>query len=318
VLNLTPCLIYGAVVQTNTLRMDTETQTDMTAVTVNQILDRYLTDCLPKLAPRTQRDNVRHVAHLRKVYGQAVASELRPRDFGPFLQVPTGRVQRCKQLAVLSSAFTHAVSFWYWMDRNVLRDVVRPKFKARDRLIKDPEFATVKALAPYRIKLGMQLALLTGQRQGDILDFKWSDIEDLPEPIVDPRTGDVCTMELNVQQAKTGKRLGILIGREFEELLDQCHQLPNGGCDGGLYILPCKTGKRYSGEAFRAIWQRTMKKFVRGGGERFTFHDIRALCATKCPSLEYAQMLLGHIDPKMTLRVYRRGKSRVMPLSTQK
>ena len=42
-----------------------------------------------------------------------------------------------RQLAVLSAALTQAVSFWYLLDRNVLRDVKRPKRPPRDRLIED-------------------------------------------------------------------------------------------------------------------------------------------------------------------------------------
>ena len=33
---------------------------------------------------------------------------------------------------------------------------------------------------------------------------------------------------------------------------------------------------------------------LKRGGGRHTFHDIRALCATKCPTIEIAMHLLGH------------------------
>jgi integrase len=82
----------------------------------------------------------------------------------------------------------------------------------------------------------MQLALLTGQRQGDIIRFRWAD------------------------------------------------------------------------------WQRVRIKWERSGGRPLHFHDIRALAATKCPTLEMAQQLLGHSNPAMTRRVYRRGVERVKPL----
>jgi len=141
--------------------MDAETNTQ-TVVTVNQILERYERDCVPELAPRTQIDYRRHLQKLRQVYGSAIASELQPRDFGPFLQVKKGKWQRVKQLAVLSAAFTQAVSFWYWLDRNVLRDVKRPKARPRDRLVTQEEFAAVRAISPYRVQLAMDLAVMTG------------------------------------------------------------------------------------------------------------------------------------------------------------
>lgn len=123
-------------------------------------------------------------------------------------------------------------------------------------------------------------------------------------------------MEINVLQAKTGKRIGICIPKQLEEVLDACYQLKGGGKDGSEYILPTRTGKPYTSEGFRACWQRTINSYCRRGAERFTFHDIRALCATKCPTPEYAMKLLGHSNISMTLKVYRRGKERVMALST--
>lgn len=296
--------------------MDTQT-TPPTTVTVNQILDRYERDGLEELAPRTRRDYRRHLGHLRRVFGSAIAEELRPKDFGPFLDVKVGKINRVRQLAVLSSAFTYAVKFWYILPHNVLRDVHRPKSKPRDRLILDDEFAAFKSAVSYRIQLGMRLALITGQRQGDILNFRWTDIEDLPEPIKDERTGDMCTMELNVYQSKTGKRIGIGITKQLEALFDECYQLPRGGKDGCEYVLPARSGRQYTGEGFRACWQRAMRKYIRRGGIHFTFHDIRALCATKCPTPEYAMKLLGHSNISMTLKIYRRGKERIMALSTR-
>lgn len=271
-------------------------QSQDTPWTVSQILDRYERDCVPLLASRTQKDYVRHVRTLRRVFGDRIADELKPRDFGPFLDVRKGKIQRVRQLAVLSAAFTQAVSFWYVMERNVLRDVKRPKSQPRDRLIEDHEFAAVKALAPLRVQLMMDLALFLGQRQGDLLALKWADI----------KGGDV-----HIYQSKTGKRLAIEITPELKRVFGKCWMLPKRD----EYVITRRCGGRYTSEGYRALWQRTMKKYVRRGGTRFTFHDIRALCATKCPSPEVAMRLLGHSNISMTLKVYRRGIERVKALS---
>lgn len=153
----------------------------------------------------------------------------------------------------------------------------------------------------------MQLALLTGQRQGDIISFKWSEIREFT---IDGRTFN----ELHVFQSKTSKRLAIEVTPELEAVLDQCWQLKGGGHAGSDYVLPTRTTKPYTSEGFRACWQRTINRYCRRGGERFHFHDIRALAATKCKTLEEAQALLGHTSSAMTRRVYRRGVERVKPL----
>jgi integrase len=269
------------------------------APTVAEILDRYQAECLPLLAPRTARDYVRHVGHLKRWFGDRIAADLRPKDFGPFLAIPPGRkgqVQRVRQLAVLSAAFTQAVSFWYVLEHNVLRDVKRPKRPPRDRLIEDHEFAACRAIAPLRVQLMMDLAVRLGQRQGDLLELRWSDIKG---------------GEVHVQQGKTGKRLAIEITPELKRIFGRCWMLPNRD----EYVITRRCGGRYTSEGFRALWQRTMNAYVRRGGQRFTFHDLRALCATKCKSPEEAMKLLGHSNISMTLRVYRRGVERVKALS---
>lgn len=268
------------------------------APTIADILDRYQAECLPLLASRTRKDYVRHLATLRKVFGQAVADDLEPKDFAPFLNNGgrvRGRIQKVRQLAVLSAAFTQAVSFWFIMKRNPLRDVKRPKSKPRDRLIEDWEFNGCMALAPLRVKLMMRLALKIGQRQGDLLNLRWAEIRN---------------NEIHIYQTKTGKRLAIGIDAELQTLLDECRALPRSD----EYVITRRCGGRYTSEGFRALWQRTMRKWMRGGGVNFHFHDIRALCATKCPTPEYAMRLLGHTTLAMTMRVYRRGVERVQAL----
>lgn len=269
------------------------------APTVGAILDRYQAQCLHLLAPQTARDYTRHIRHLKERFGELVASELKPKDFGPFIQERAGRkgeVQRVRQLAVLSAAFTQAVSFWYLIDRNVLRDVKRPKRPPRDRLIEDHEFQAVKAIAPLRVQLMMDLALRLGQRQGDLLDLKWSDIQN---------------GEVHIHQSKTGKRLAIAIGQDLKRIFGKCWMLPNRG----EYVITRKQGGPYSHCGYRALWQRVMRKYCKRGGKRFTFHDIRALCATRCATPEIAMRLLGHSSVNMTLKVYRRGVERVPSLS---
>lgn len=267
-------------------------------VPVSQLLDRYQAQCLHLLAPRTARDYTRHLGHLRARFGPCDARELKPKDFGQFLQERAGKkgeVQRVRQLAVLSAVFTQAVSFWYVLDHNVLRDVKRPKRPPRDRLIEDAEFATCRAQAPLRVQLMMDLALHLGQRQGDLLALKWSDIKN---------------GELHVYQAKTGKRLAIELSIDVKRILGKCWMLPNRG----EYVITRKMGGRYTSEGYRALWQRCINAYCRRGGLRFTFHDIRAMCATKCATPEIAQRLLGHSNISMTLRIYRRGVERVKSL----
>lgn len=278
--------------------MDTNTAPE-TAVTVNAILARYERECLHELRPTTAKGYRRHIKQLLPLFGHYVASELEPRHFADFLNVRRGQVERVRALAVLSAALTKAVRRWFWLKTNVLRDVERPKSKPRDRLVSDTEFEAFKAQVPKRLQMSIMLAALTGQRQGDIIRFRWSDIRD---------------NALYVQQGKTRKRIAIEISAGLEEVLDGCWLLEGGGHAGSQYILPTHTGRPYTSEGFRACWQRAMRKWMQLGNENFHFHDLRALAATKCATPEIAMRLLGHTTLAMTMRVYRRGIERVSAL----
>jgi integrase len=267
--------------------------------TVNRILDRYTRDCFADLAPTTQRDYHKHIAHLRRWFGERDAAELKPRDFCEFIEVPgRGKQNRNKMLAVLSAAFSQAVQRWYWLDRNVCRDVWRHPSKPRDRLVTDEEFNAFRASAPYRVQLAMDLALITGQRQGDLLGLRWDTIRD---------------GAWHIQQGKTGKRLAITLTPALKKILGKCSALPAKGNPRDVVILN-ESGVPYTPDGFRSIWQRQMRRWVASGNARFTFHDIRAMCATKCKTIEEASKLLGHSSLQMTRRVYRRGIETTDPL----
>jgi integrase len=170
--------------------------------------------------------------------------------------------------------------------------VKRPKNQPRDRLVTKEELEGLVAIAPRRVGLAMQLAAMTGQRQSDILKFRWADIK-----------GD----SIHLRQNKTGKRLALKISADLEAVLDQCWLLEGGGKDGSEYILPTSFGRKYTSTGFRTLWQRTIGEWCRLGNPRYQFRDLRAMAATRCPTPEAARRLLGHTNIAMTLRVYRRG-----------
>lgn len=286
-----------------------------TPQTVSQVLDRYQAECFHKLAPRTQKDYVRHIAIIRKHFGERIAAELRPIDFRDFMNVERGKIHRNRTMAVLSAAFTFAVRRLYWLDRNVLRDVARHETQPRDRYVTDAEYEAFKATAPLRIQLAMDIALLTGQRQGDIISFKWAQL-----------TGGEPS-HLVVRQGKTGKRLAIEVTPALEAVLDSCWMLPNRG----EYILATEEGTPYTSNGFKSNWQRAMKRATRGYLKRtskadpgvwippvlssvFTFHDLRGKSASDSGTIDEAYQRLGHTSIAMTRRVYDRGIRKVQPL----
>lgn len=272
---------------------------DVNNTTVNEILDRFAAEYVPnELSPRTQRDYGRHIRDLRMWFGTRVADEMKPRDFAEFMNVRKGRIQRNKQLAVLSCAFSQAVGSWYMCDRNVCRDIKRHRSRPRDREVTDAEFEGFMATVPPRMKLAMELSVATGQRQGDILALRWDQVDKLE-------------LKIRFKQAKTGKRLAVRISPYLRDLLTRCMDM----APDGPYVIRRRDGDRYTSDGFRAIWQRYMRRWAKAGNERYTYHDLRARAAAKCKTVEEAMLLLGHQNITMTRRVYDRSERTVDPSS---
>jgi integrase len=266
------------------------------AYSVNEILDRFTKQYIPALAPRTQRDYARHVVKLKQSFGHRLANELKARDFRDFMDVQKGKIHRNRLMAVLSCAFSEAVGRWWMMDSNPCRDVKRHPSKPRDREVTQAEFDAFKARVPLRMQLAMELSALTGQRQGDVLSMRWTQV-------------DWEANKIRFKQAKTGKRLAVKITETVRANLDKWKEL----CPHGEYVVTRRDGQRYSSDGFRAIWQRHQRRWKAQGFERFTYHDLRAKAAGDCKTIEEAMLLLGHQNINMTRRVYDRIEREVQP-----
>lgn len=273
---------------------------------MNQVFDRYAAEHLPTLAPQTRRGHGYLLVTLRKEFGNREAGEIKPRDVGRFLDVPTAKQHRNKMVAVLSGVFSLAVGKWYidGCELNPCLKVLRHPSKPRDRYVTNDEFWNVHALAKPSMQLAMELARLTGQRGGDILDMTW---------------GDVHETYIDVVQGKTGKHLGIRITPAVQAVLLRCRQyLPNVGPR--WHLIRTKTGQPYTHTGFRSGWQWLVARALKTGAMSsppYHFHDLRAKCASdkiRKVGLKEASNLLGHEDSAITRRVYSRLTQFVDPL----
>jgi integrase len=267
------------------------------AYTVSEILDRFKAEYVPNLAPRTQRDYTRHIETLRRWFGHRIANELKAKDFREFMHVAKGKIHRNRLMAVLSCAFGEAVGRWYWADANPCRDVKRHPSRPRDRYVTDEEYNAFKAMVPLRMQLAMELSLLTGQRQGDILGLTWDKV-------------DRPTERIRFRQSKTGKRLAVRITPAIAEVLERCEKLSPPGPN----VIRRRDGQRYSSDGFRAIFQRHQRRWAALGHVRFSYHDLRAKSASDSETIEAAYQRLGHTSMAITRSVYDRGERLVDPL----
>ncbi len=272
-------------------------------VTMNDLFDRYERECVPKLAPRTQRDYKRILYRLRAEFGHRNPLDIKPRDVGLFLDQTKAKVSANRHISVLSAVFSKAVGRWYIHDdlRNPCTGVERNETKPRTRYVTDAEFKAFYNIVSNSVKIAMELALICGQRQGDLLRATWRQI-------------DTNKRLIYFEQGKNGKKLAIEISPAFEELLVRARRLPP--LIPRMYLIRRRDGQPYTSDGFKALWQRWMGRALKRGvvKERFTFHDLRAKCVSDNESIEAAMQLAGLANSSMTRRVYDRGVRKVKAL----
>ena len=259
--------------------------------------ERYTREVLPTLAPRTQKDYLRHLKVLSARFGHLPPSDLKPKDIGAFLDRPTGKIQANRQVAVLSAVYAKLVGRWYVCERNPCRDVERNPSQRRTRYVSDKEYAAFYQSVGRRLQVAMDLALLTGQRQGDLLSLQYANVS---------QDGVL------FRQSKTGKRLLVGLSPALSAVIERARRMePIGGS-----VIRTRRGMPYTSEGFRACWQRAIRRALQTGvlQERFTFHDLRAKSVSDSTSLEAAFERAGHTSMAMTRGTYDRGIRRVTPL----
>jgi integrase len=201
---------------------------------------------------------------------------------------------------LLSAVFTKAIE-WGAVTQNPCKQVPRLHEQKRDRYIAEAEFHSVRELATPMIQISMDLALLTGLRQGDLLSLEK---RHLTEDGID------------IVTAKTNKRLIIEWSAELRAVIDRAFEISPRVRQ---FVICNLQGKRYTSDGFRTMWHRLMRKAVdtRSITEGFTFHDIRAKSLSD-DTAAAATIRSGHSDPKVTNTIYRRKPTRAKPLDRTK
>lgn len=270
--------------------------------TLADAMDRYQREILPQLAPKTQRDYTRALELLRKVFGRMQPADLKPTHVYAYMD-RRPPVAGNRERATLSAVMSRCVE-WGLVERNLVREVRRRRETPRDRYVDDAEVtAFLEHCSPF-LRAYVHLKLLTGLRQGQILQLQRSDW--------DPTSG-----ELRAQAAKGGKVV-IYSGPGLPEAVAALQEACRTGAATNvrsLWLMPNRSGRPYTGDGFRSLWQRAMAAHVAAGGERFREHDLRAKVASDAEA-EHARALMGH-RTAITERVYRRKPSRVAVLGRE-
>lgn len=276
--------------------------------TIGDLLQRYYLEVSGKKPPNSLKNDTKHYKQLIKVFNDVRLEDLIPQHIYQYIDYRGNSTSARREKAMLSHAFTKAVQ-WGYINKHPFKGEVRLEGeKPRTRYIEDWEIQEIMALKPKRAKdlteffqAYIGLKTLLGLRQGDMLKL--------------PAFRDQIGAKIAVTTSKTGKKVNIEVTPDVQAALLKCMAArpvdiaPNLFCN--------RAGKAYTGDGFRACWQRFMKERVMKETnikEWFTEHDLRAKVGSDAESNERARELLTHDSVKTTNRAYRRKPENVRPL----
>lgn len=265
--------------------------------TVGDILKRYLQEVVPLKVETTQVDEKRAIARLVAVFGDMRPSDLTPQHAYQYLdRRRAAPIASRHEVALLRAALNKAIR-WGAIDRNPVAGVELPAVPKRTRYVTDAELAAARELASERLRVAIDLAYLTGLRQGDVLGL----------------TRQCLTDEgIEVTASKTGKAAVITWTDELREVVKRAKALPPQLP--GQWLVRTREGARYSPSGFASLWQALMRRHKAAGGEVFQFKDIRAKTASDSASLTEASERLQHSTTAITSARYMRKAARIRPL----
>lgn len=271
--------------------------------TLHDVIERYRLEVLPlKRSAMTRENEGRALTLLDKVFGHFLPDNITaPMCYGYMdkRRAKNGKhapVSGRHEIALLGHVLGKAIR-WGAGIANVVRTLEKMKKSKRTRYVTDDEYTACRALANPRMRLAMDLARNIGQRRGDLLKLKHEDCTDAG---------------IIVRQGKTGAGVIVQWTPTLRKTIRALKALPPD--IPRAYVLRNRSGLPYTGSGFSAIWQRLMAVFVRRGGVRFTFHDLRAKAASDMGTVEGAQALLGHASSETTKRVYKRNLTVARPV----
>lgn len=263
--------------------------------TVNGLIKRYKEEVLPLKAKSSHKTQERYLTEWGAVIGHMHPSEVKPHHIAKVHDAlgKKAPISANRSLEVIRHVFNKGINWGYGeLSLNPVK-ATRHKQTPRDRLISMEEYITVYLAAPTSIQVAMELARITGLRQGDILRLRWAEVS---------QDG------LFNQASKNKRKIIFRMNRSLRATLDQAKTILKDSIS--HYIVPSKKGGRYTSAGFQSSWQRLIRSVALP--ERFTFHDIRAMAATERQSDKSAAELLGNTEAA-TRKHYRRAVPIVDP-----
>lgn len=255
------------------------------------LIDRVLKHIAPTIKPSTYKQYVVAANKLKPIMVEFAPDQVRPRDVAAIKNHMSDTPNMANRvLSFLRIVFNYAVE-WQLVEVNPCVGVRRFRETKRDRLITDDEFRAIRSAAKHKATpIVMDLCHLTGQRIGDVLRIRNSDI-----------TAD----GIAFTQQKTGARLVVTMTPELQSVLDHARSVFPAD-QRAATLLYTRGFRPYS---YKTIYDAFCRAAEAAGIEDAAPNDLRAksLTAADLEGLS-AQTLGGHTTDQQTRRYIRHRK----------
>ncbi|WP_184415215.1 tyrosine-type recombinase/integrase [Rhodocyclus tenuis] len=242
---------------------------------LGELVSRTLTDMKKTVADSTYKNYTSCSRRVLEAFAEFTPQQIKPQHVASFLDDNKATPSMANLLrSFLKGMFARAVR-WGVVETNPVRDIGQFKTKKRDRYITAAEYAAIREKATPTLQCLMDLAYITGQRMGDVLKVKYSDISEAG---------------VFVKQQKTGQRVLIAMTPDLDAAIKQARAIHQSVK--GLTLLHKRDGAPL---AYGTIHHQWKKACSDAKVEDAHFHDIRAAAATdaKAQGLD-SKTLLGH------------------------
>lgn len=252
-----------------------------------------------RLKPRTALDYDKYLAFFRERMGPANPVAMKRKDVIRLRDANAEKPYFANySIRVLRVLMEHCIDLG-WRDDNPVKGVSEIKTQTPGR-----EPWPIELLAAYRAqcqigtreRLVMELCVGTGQRIGDVLEMRWSDIQD----------GGVV-----VRQNKTGKELWVPILADLQAAL-------NAASRHSVFILTNETGtNRWS---YRGASQAVRKIRVGIGAEDYDIHSWRYNAACELVEAGCSDDLVAAVtgqSPAMVLHYTKKVRQKIRAIQAQ-
>ena len=259
---------------------------------MNKIIDRVIDDAKSRVKPRTLAQYEQVAATLKEVFKEFSPDQVKPEHVFQLMDHHRATPNMANRMrTVLKMAFDFAVISGQCLS-NPVSSIPRHPEKKRDRYLSDAEYTAIWNEGSPTLQAIMDLAYLTGQRIGDVLAIRLSDIS---------KEG------ISFQQEKTGKRLMVIMSPALGKTISAAKGL-HGRQVTPTYLLGQRNGKIRCYHGVRDLFYRAATK---AGVEDVHLHDLRAKSITdaKKQGLD-PQALAGHTTEAQTIRYIRHRETR--------